>query len=248
MRLEFVIYPLLFILIGLMFVSFFLVWQWFDARDRVQIVREITREKTIQDIRRSHNKCRLLLAIGMFLALCYVPFPFFKTDFLGTLVYPGVVLLADILILVGMRIRAKQFIDSMDYYVNINEEHVREAAAERARQREEWRRQAPELNPQTAAYIKETLGDNYETWYPHDILLSRNVLANVDEGLLFAQGVVLPFREIMEVRQGRKDLKLVTSNSMYPFITIDFGTLPINPVTGGKYKDELAALIERQMP
>jgi len=247
MRLEFVIYPLLFILIGLMFVSFFLVWQWFDARDRVQIVREITREQTIQGIRRSHNKCRLLLFIGIFLALCYVPFPFFNTDFLGTLVYPGVVILADVLILVALRMRAKQFIGSLDYYININEEHVREAAAERARQRDEWRRQAPELNPQAAAVIKETLGVNYETWYPHDILLSRNVLANLEEGLLYAQGVVLPFREIMEVRRGRKDLKLVTSNSMYPFITIDFGMLPINPVTGNKYQDELAALIERQM-
>lgn len=247
MRVEFVIYPLLFILIGLMFVSFFLVWQWFDARDRVQIVREITREQTIQAIRRSHNKCRLLLFIGIFLALCYVPFPFFNTDFLGTLVYPGVVILADVLILVALRMRAKQFIGSLDYYININEEHVREAAAERERQRDEWRRQAPELNLQAAAVIKELMGVNYEIWYPHDILLSRNVLANLEEGLLYAQGVVLPFREIMEVRRGRKDLKLVTSNSMYPFITIDFGALPINPVTGNKYQDELATLIERQM-
>ena len=54
----------------------------------------------------------------------------------------------------------------------------------------------------------------------------------------------MPIAEIMEVRQGRKDLKLVTSNSNYPFITIDFGALPINPETGNRYKDEIAQKIE----
>jgi hypothetical protein len=44
----------------------------------------------------------------------------------------------------------------------------------------------------------------------------------------------------MEVRPGRKDLKLVTSNSMHPFVTIDFGALPIDPETGKKYMDEIA--------
>ena len=48
------------------------------------------------------------------------------------------------------------------------------------------------------------------------------------------------FKEIMEVRPGRKDLKLVTSDSMHPFVTIDFGALPINPETGNKYMDEIA--------
>ena len=32
---EFVLYAILFILIGWTLVSFFLVWNWFDARDRL---------------------------------------------------------------------------------------------------------------------------------------------------------------------------------------------------------------------
>ena len=119
---------------------------------------------------------------------------------------------------------------------------------QREQQREQWKREAKELNPKALAYIKETMGDNYEVWFQHDILVSRNVLANREEGLLYAQGIVLPFNEIMEVRMGRKDLKLVTSNSTYPFITIDFGALPINPETGNTYKDEIAAEIEKMMP
>jgi hypothetical protein len=49
----------------------------------------------------------------------------------------------------------------------------------------------------------------------------------------------------MEVRPGRKDLKLVTSNSMNPFVTIDFGALPINPETGNKYMDEIAIRLNK---
>jgi hypothetical protein len=49
----------------------------------------------------------------------------------------------------------------------------------------------------------------------------------------------------MEVRHGRKDLKLVTTNSTYPFITIDFGALPINQETGNKYMDEIAEEIQK---
>jgi hypothetical protein len=105
--------------------------------------------------------------------------------------------------------------------------------------RDEWKRQAPVLNPQAEAQIKETLGDNPDVWFKHDILTSKDVLANNEEELLYAQGIVIPFKEIMEVRKGRKDLKLVTSNSMNPFITIDFGSLPINPETGAKYMDEI---------
>ena len=244
---EFVLYAILFILIGWTLVSFFLVWNWFDARERLKVVREVTREQTIHAIEASVAKCNKLVWIGLGIAIVFIVFPFLRGDYYGTLTYSGVIIIADTLLLFALKIKAKEYLNSVDDYVNENEEHVREAAAERARQRDEWRRQAPELNPQAAAVIKETLGVNYETWYPHDILLSRNVLANLEEGLLYAQGVVLPFREIMEVRRGRKDLKLVTSNSMYPFITIDFGALPINPVTGNKYQDELAALIERQM-
>ena len=88
-------------------------------------------------------------------------------------------------------------------------------------------------------------GDNNEVWYQHDILVGRNVLANTENQLLYAQGVIVPFSEIMEVRKGRKDLKLVTSNSMHPFITIDFGALPINPETGNKYMDEIADRLEK---
>jgi len=159
--------------------------------------------------------------------------------------YSGVVIIADLLMLFGLRARAKVYLSSIDEYVNANEEHVREAAAQREQQREQWRRDAETLNPESIAYIKETLGDDYEVWYQHDILVGRNVLANRELGLLYAQGIVVPFKEIMEVRLGRKDLKLVTSNSTYPFITIDFGALPINPETGNKYMDEIAAEIQK---
>jgi hypothetical protein len=159
-----------------------------------------------------------------------------------------VVILADLLILLGLRLKAKEYIATIDEYVNANEEHVREAAAERARVRDQWRRDAPILNPQARAQIKEALGDNYEVWYQHDILEGRNVLANRESGILYAQGVVLPFAEIMEVRRGRKDLKLVTSNSLHPFITIDFGALPINPETGNKYMDEIAEKVQQIIP
>ena len=47
MRLEFLLYSLIFVLIGLMLVSFFLIWNWFDARAQVKVVREATREQTI---------------------------------------------------------------------------------------------------------------------------------------------------------------------------------------------------------
>lgn len=246
--LEIALYALLFVIIGLMLVSFFLVWQWFDARDRLKVVREMTREQTIHAIRHSHNRCRVLLWIGILLAAAYVFIPLTLQDYYSTLVYPGVVIIADLLILIGLRAKAKEYVAAIDEYVNANEEHVREAIAERARIRDEWRKEAPVLNPQAKAVIHKTLGDNYETWYQHDILVGRNVLANKELGLLYAQGVIIPFSEIMEVRQGRKDLKLVTSNSMNPFITIDFGALPINPETGNKYKDEIAEKIEAIIP
>ena len=73
------------------------------------------------------------------------------------------------------------------------------------------------------------------------------MLVNRELGKMYVQGIVIPVSEIMEVRQGRKDLKLVTSNSTYPFITIDFGALPINPETGNRYKDEIAQKIEALM-
>ncbi|MBQ6983541.1 MAG: hypothetical protein IJQ20_01300, partial [Paludibacteraceae bacterium] len=96
--------------------------------------------------------------------------------------------------------------------------------------------------------IKENLGDNYEIWYKHDILVGRDVLANLENGILFAQGVIVPLKEIMEVRRGRQDLKLVTTNSMHPFITIEFGVLPINPETGNKYMDEISEKLEKLIP
>ena len=68
-NLEILLYSLLFVLIGLMLVSFFLVWTWFDARERLKVVREITRDETVRAIRRSHNKCRILLFILLALVL-----------------------------------------------------------------------------------------------------------------------------------------------------------------------------------
>lgn len=246
--LEFTLMALMFVLIGLMLVSFFLVWHWFDASDRLKVVREITREQTIHGIRHSHNRCRILLGAGLFLALCYIPIPFMLDRYYNTLVYPGVVILADTLILIALRIKVRDAINAVDDYVNANEEHVREAVAEVNRIREKWREEADVLNPQAKAQIVEALGDTYDVWYQHDILLGRCVLANIEAGLLYAQGVVIPFAEIMEVRKGRRDLKLVTSNSMNPFITIDFGALPINPETGNKYLDEIAEKIEAIIP
>ncbi len=245
MRLEILLYSLLFVLIGLVLVSLFLVWHWFDARERLKVVREVTREQTMHAIRHSHNKCRILLYISLVLALAYVPIPIFLHEYYSTLVYPGVVIIADLLMLFGLRARAKMYLASIDEYVNENEEHVREAAIQREQLREQWKHDAITLNPQAQAVIKETFGDNYETWYQHDILVGRNVLANRELGLLYAQGIIIPFSEIMEVRHGRKDLKLVTTNSTYPFITIDFGALPINPETGNKYKDEIAEEIQK---
>lgn len=245
MRLEVLLYSLLFVLIGLVLVSLFLVWHWFDARERLKVVREVTREQTMHAIRHAHNKCRILLYISLVLALAYVPIPLFLHEYYSTLVYPGVVIVADLLMLFGLRARAKMYLASIDEYVNENEEHVREAAIQREQQREQWKKDAVKLNPQAQAEIKEALGDNYETWYQHDILVGRNVLANRELGLLYAQGIVIPFSEIMEVRYGRKDLKLVTTNSTYPFITIDFGALPINPETGNKYMDEIAEEIQK---
>lgn len=245
MRLEVLLYSLLFVLIGLVLVSLFLVWHWFDARERLKVVREVTREQTMHAIRHAHNKCRILLYVSLLLALAYVPIPIFLHEYYSTLVYPGVVIIADLLMLFGLRARAKMYIASIDEYVNENEEHVREAAIQREQMREQWKKDAVKLNPQAQAEIKEALGDNYETWYQHDILVGRNVLANRELGLLYAQGIVIPFSEIMEVRYGRKDLKLVTTNSTYPFITIDFGALPINPETGNKYMDEIAEEIQK---
>lgn len=245
MEYNYILYPILSVLVGLELVSFFLVWHWFDGRQRLEIVREETREETVLAIRRGHLKCRVLLLISLVLALCYLPVPFMLHEFYGTLAYPGVIILADILLLIALRMNVKRYMENMDFYVERNEEHIREAARERAREREEWKREAEEFNPKAQAYIKETLGDNYETWYQHDILVGRNVLANIEEGLLYAQGIVLPFSDIMEIRQGRKDLKLVTRNSEHPFVTIDFGALPVNPKTGNKYKDEIAEKLQK---
>ena len=247
MTLGNVLHILLFILLGWTLVSFFLIWQWFDARDRLKVVREATREQVISAIYRSYEKCQKLIYIGMGIAIVFVVLPFLEHDLYGTLIYSGVILITDILILLGLKAMVKSYIDSVDEYVNANEEHVREAAAERARMREEWKRQAPILNPQVEAQIKEELGENYEVWFRHDILRNRDVLANMEDELLYAQGVIIPFRDIMEVREGRKDLKIVTSNSMNPFINIDFGALPINPETGNKYMDEIGEKLKKIM-
>lgn len=245
MKPEFIIYPFLVVLIGLFLLSFFLVWHWFDAREQLHIVRADTRDKTLRAIKKGHNKCRMLLLLNILLSLGYVPLPFYVNDFYGTLVYSGVIFVVDIIFLVVLRAHAKTYRESIDDYITANEAHVQEAAAARAREREEWKREAATLNPIAEQKIKEALGDNYETWYKHDILVGRNVLVNLEEGLLYAQGIVIPINEIREIRHGRKDLKLITDNSNYPFITLDFGAIPVNPETGNKFKDEIAERIEK---
>lgn len=249
MKLEFILYALLFVVIGWMLVSLFLTWHWFDAYDRLKVVREVTREQTIQEIHRARNKCRKFIYIGLGLALLYIPLPFILHDFYTTLVYPGVVMLVDCLMLLGLRSYANKYIEVIDDFVEENEEHIRELAEAREQDREQWKKDAPVLNPKTAQEIKEIFeGNDYEVWFPHDILLNRYVLANREMGILYAQGVVIPFSQIMEVRHGRKDLKLFTNNHMHPFVNLDFGVLPINPETGMKYKDEIAEKLSHLMP
>lgn len=248
MKLEFVIYALIFVLLGLMLVSFFLIWQWFDARDKLRVARASTQDETIAAIHHSHNKCRVLLYVSILLVLCYVPLPFVLGEFYGTLAYPGVVILADILMLIGLRSRAKSYIRSINFFVKENEEHVREEIEARIRERDEWKREAPQRNAAALEQVHAALGYDYDTWFRHDILVERSVFANEAEGLLYAQGIVLSFSEIMEIRQGRKDLKLITTNSLYPFVTIDFGMLTVDPETGYLYKDELAERLQKYIP
>lgn len=242
---ELLIYPFLIILIGLFFVSFFLIWHWFDARELLHIVRADTKEKTLKAMRKGHNKCRILLIVNILLAIGYAPIPFYLNAYFGTLVYPALVFVVAIILLIMLRKHANEYRASIDDFIAINEAHVQEAAEARAREREEWKREAATLNPIAEQKIKELMGENYEVWYKHDILVGRNVLANMEEGLLYAQGIVIPFAEIREVRHGRKDLKLITDSSTHPFITLDFGAIPINPETGNKYKDEIAERIEK---
>lgn len=245
MRPEFIVYPFLVVLIGLFLLSFFLIWHWFDAREQLHIVRADTREKTLKAIKKGHNKCRALIGATLLLAILYVPIPLRFEIFFGTLIYSAVVALVDIILLIVLHKQAADYINTIDDYITINEAHVQEAAEARAREREEWKRDAPTLNPIAEQKIKEALGENYETWYKHDILVGRNVLVNLEEGLLYAQGIVIPINEIREIRHGRKDLKLITDNSNYPFITLDFGAIPVNPETGNKFKDEIAERIEK---
>ena len=95
--------------------------------------------------------------------------------------------------------------------------------------------------------IRENLGDNYEIWFKHDILTKLNVAVNLEKGLLYAQGPIIPFSDIMEVRQGRKNLKLLTKNSLHPYVIMDFDIQSTDPATGKKYKEEIAGKIEQQM-
>ncbi|MCR5050633.1 MAG: hypothetical protein K6A36_06065 [Paludibacteraceae bacterium] len=247
MNLKLFLYPLLVVIIGLTLVSFFLIWHWFDARERLHIVRKDTREETIAGIHHGHNKCRVLLYIGLALALLFAFIPYAVGNFYELLAYPAVVVVADILMLVALRRRAKAYIKSIDFYITINEEFVHKQEEELRKKREEWKREAAEFNPQAEALIREYLGDKYEVWFKHDILVKLNVAANIEKGLLYAQGPIIPFSDIMEVRQGRKNLKLLTKNSLNPYIIMDFDVQAVNPVTGRKYKEEIAEKIERQI-
>ena len=140
---EFVLYAILFILIGWTLVSFFLVWNWFDARDRLKVVREVTREQTIHAIKASVAKCNKLVWIGLCIAIIFIAFPFLSHDYYGTLTYSGVIIIADVLLLVSLKINANKYLNLVDDYVNENEEHVREAAAAREQQREQQAAQDP---------------------------------------------------------------------------------------------------------
>ncbi|MBQ7632137.1 MAG: hypothetical protein IJS82_05205 [Paludibacteraceae bacterium] len=247
MRPEYLVYILLFILIGWMFITFFLVWNWYDADDRLAIVRIGSRDETIRAIKRGHNRCRVVLYLGIAASLAFSVVPFLMRDFYTVLAYPAVVIAVNITILVVLHFKAQSDINEINDFIAANEEQVRLNAEELDRDREQWRKQAPNRNAIAKAHIQETMGDQYETWFEDDILVEHNVLANLEEGLLYAQGVVIPFSQIMELRKGRKSLKLITNNSRYPFVKIDFGKLPIDPETGEMYNDELALLIKRQM-
>lgn len=247
MRPEYFVYTLLFILIGWMFVTFFLVWKWYDAEDRLAIVRDGTRDETIRAIRRGHNRCRVVLYLGIALALAFSVVPFLMRDFYTVLAYPAVVIVVNSAILTVLHFKAKDDIVEIGTFIAANEEQIHLAAEELEQDREQWRKEASSRNAVAKARIAESMGEHYETWFEDDILVEHNVLANMEEGLLYAQGIVLPFNQIMEIRKGRKSLKLITNNSRFPFVKIDFGKLPIDPETGEMYKDELAIMIKRQM-
>lgn len=247
MRPEYLVYILLFILIGWMFISFFLVWKWYDAEDRLLIVRDGTRDETILAIRRGHNRCRVVLYLGIAASVAFSVVPFLMRDFYTVLAYPAVVIVVNCVMLTVLRFKAKEDISEIGTYIAANEEEVRLAAEELERERDQWRKEASARNAVAKARIQETMGDHYETWFEDDILVEHNVLANLEEGLLYAQGIVIPFNQIMEMRKGRKSLKLITNNSRFPFVKIDFGKLPIDPETGEMYNDELAILIKQQM-
>ena len=135
MKTEFIVYPFLFVVIGLFLLSFFLIWHWFDAREQLHIVRADTREKTLKAMKKGHNKCRAMLLITLIVALAYIPVPLHFHTFFGTLVYPAVVFGVNILILVLLRSRAKEYESSIDDFIAANEAHVQEAAEARARER-----------------------------------------------------------------------------------------------------------------
>ena len=134
---ELIIYPFLIILIGLFFVSFFLIWHWFNARELLHIVRADTKEKTLKAMRKGHNKCRILLIVNILLAIGYAPIPFYLNAYFGTLVYPALVFVVAVILLIMLRKHANEYKASIDDYIVANEAHVQEAAETRAREREE---------------------------------------------------------------------------------------------------------------
>ena len=76
---ELFLYAILFVLIGWTLVSLFLIWQWFDAGSRLKVVREVTREQTVQAIRHSWKRCKRLVLIGLAIAIILIAFPFLSS-------------------------------------------------------------------------------------------------------------------------------------------------------------------------
>ena len=78
MTLGSILQILLFILIGWTLVSFFLIRQWFDARARLKVVRETTRDETVRAIKANYEKCNKLLYIGIGIAVVFILLPFWN--------------------------------------------------------------------------------------------------------------------------------------------------------------------------
>lgn len=244
------LYALLFAVIVMIPVSIFVIVYRYDGSKMVKVARRDTREQTIEAIQREHREGKNIIYVTAALAAAYIVarllYPRMEPAY-STLAYAAVALVVSIVTWIGLSRQVNRDLHNLEEQINDNEAADEEARQKRQEERKVWEQQAAALNPQAEMLIQSALGTNYETWYKHDILRGRDVLANLETGVLFAQGQVIPFQEIMQVEKGTQKLKLITCNSSRPYVVIDFGALPINPATGLRYQDEVCLKIEQQI-